>query len=388
MQAKRLFLTITILFSLLFPNFSQAQRQQPEVISIPNANLAAAIRKEIGNAITTDTMLNLKRLEARNSGIKDLTGLEHAHNLEHLDISGEYIEGEGIVNSNTISDFSPISRLTNLKWLYLSDCSISNVSFLAKLTQLRYLNLTSNPVSDVSPLAGLTQLQHLDLYGTSVSNISALSKLTQLSGLGISGSSLSDVSPLSKLAQLTYLYLGWNAISDISPLARLTALTNLQLSGNDISDISSLVKLTQLQHLSLYNNTISDISALSGLKKLTVLRLTDNDISDMSPIVRLNLTGTEWDSTGLYIERNPLDYTAIYTHIPAMQRKGIEIRFDSRTPTTLMKRLGDVQEAKPRTSLATPLIVEVRDEKNIPFAGVPIQFTVTAGGGKVNPAKD
>ena len=382
MLVKRLFVTLTVLFSLLFPNFSQARN-----VSIPDANLAAAIRQEIGNSITTDTLLNLKRLEARNRGIKDLTGLEHAHNLEHLDFSGEYIEGEGTVNSNTISDFSPIARLTNLRWLYLSDCSISNVSFLAKLTQLRYLSLTNNPISDVSPLAGLTQLRRLYLYNTSVSKISDLSGLTQLSGLGISGSSLLDLSPLSKLTQLTYLSLGNNSISDISPLKGLTQLTNLSLWNNSISDISPLTKLTQLQFLYFDNNDISDISALSGLKKLTVLGLFGNNISDMSPLVKLNLTGTEWDSTGLYIERNPLDYAAIYTHIPAMQRKGIEIRFDSRTPTTLTKRLGDAQETKPRTALATPLVVEVKDEKNIPFAGVPIKFTVTAGGGKVNPAK-
>ena len=100
MQAKRLFLTITILFSLLFSSLSQARN-----VSIPDANLAAAIRQEIGNSITTDTLLNLKRLEARNSGIKDLTGLEHADNLEELNLSGEYIEGEGTVNSNTIIGF-------------------------------------------------------------------------------------------------------------------------------------------------------------------------------------------------------------------------------------------------------------------------------------------
>ena len=382
MQAKRLFVTITILFSLLFSNFSQARN-----VSIPDANLAAAIRQEIGNSITTATLLNLKRLEARNREIKDLTGLEHAHNLEELDLSGEYVEGEGTVNSNTISDFSPIAGLTNLKWLYLSNCSISDVSFLEGLTQLIYLSLTSNPISDVSPLAGLTQLKWLYLFNTSVSDISALSELTQLSSLGISGSSLSDLSPLSKLTQLTYLSLGNNSISDISPLKVLTQLTNLSLWNNSISDISPLAKLTQLQFLYLYDNIISDISVLSGLKELIVLGLSDNNISDISPLVKLNLTGTEWDSMGLYIERNPLDYAAIYTHIPAMQRKGTEIRFDSRTPTTLTKRLGDAQQAKPRTALATPLVVEVKDEKNIPFAGVPIKFTVTAGDGKVNPAK-
>ena len=382
MQVKRLFITITVLFSLLLPSLSQARN-----VSIPDANLAAAIRQEIGNAITTDTLLNLKRLDARNRGIKALTGLEHAQNLEVLELGGEYIEGEGTVNSNTISDFTPLAALTNLKSLYLSNCSISDIAFLAKLTQLTYLNLSSNPVSDVSSLAGLTQLNGLYLYSTSISDVSALSGLTELTGLGISGSAVSDVSPLEGLTQLTYLYLEWNAISDISVLSGLTRLSSLHLAGNEISDVSPLEGLTQLTYLYLGWNAISDISALSGLTQLKVLDLRNNSILDVSALEKLNLTGTEWNSTGLYIERNPLSYAAIYRHIPAMKRKGIEVQFDSRTPTTLAKRLGDAQQAKPRTALATPLVVEVRDEKNIPFAGVPIYFTVTAGGGKVNPAE-
>ena len=423
MPAKRLFLTITILFSLLFSNFSQARD-----VSIPDANLAAAIRQEIGNAITTDTLLNLKRLEARNSGIKDLTGLEHAHNLEHLDLGGEYIEGEGSVNSNTISDFLPIVGLTNLGFLGLTDCSISDGSFLAKLTQLTYLHLSNNPISDVSPLAGLTQLRLLYLRDTSISDISALSELTQLSTLDISGSSLSDVSPLSKLTQLTDLYLNsnnmldisalsgltqltslsigsnaisdisplagltqlvelslWNnAISDVSPLKGLTQLTSLNLSGNEILDVSLLSGLTQLNYLYLSGNAISDISALSNLTQLEVLSLSNNGILDVSPLVRLNLTGTKRNSTGLYIENNPLSYASINTHIPAMQAKGAEVKFDARVPTTLLKISGIAQEGVINTALPLPFVVEVLDAEDRAFAGVPVKFAVATGSGQLD----
>ncbi len=154
MQVKHLFITITILFSLLLPTLSQARN-----VSIPDANLAAAIRQEIGNAITTDTLLNLTRLEVRNRGIKNLTGLEHAHNLERLELGSEYIKGEGFVNSNTISDLSP----------------------LVGLSKLAYLNLARSGISDISPLAELTQLTELYLHGNNnISDISALSELTQL----------------------------------------------------------------------------------------------------------------------------------------------------------------------------------------------------------------
>ena len=357
MQVKHLFVTITLLFSLLLSSLSQARN-----VSIPDANLAAAIRAEIGNSITTDTLLNLTRLEARNSGIKDLTGLERAHNLEVLDLSGEYIEGEGIVNSNTISDFSPIARLTNLRILNLSDCSISDIAFLAKLTQLIQLDLSSNPVADVSPLAGLTQLSGLYLYNTSISDVSALSGLIHLTDLGISSGVVSDVSPLSGLTQLTFLDLG----------------------GNAISDIAALKGLTQLTYLYLWDNAISDISSLSGLMQLRVLDLNYNAVLDVSPLVKLNLKGTEWDDRGLFIGNNPLNYAAIYTHIPAIKRKGIEVQFDERVPTTLLKISDTVQEGIVNTVLPLPFVVEVLDQEDRAFAGVPVTFAVTAGRGKLD----
>ena len=40
------------------------------------------------------------------------------------------------------------------------------------------------------------------------------------------------------------------------------------------------------------------------------------------------MTGTDRDNTGLFLNGNPLSYTAIHTHIPAMQAKGIKVSFD------------------------------------------------------------
>ncbi len=402
MQVKRLFVTITILFNLLLPNFSQAQRQQPRVVSIPDANLTAAIREEIGNAITTDTILNLTRLDAPNRGITDLTGLEHAHNLRELDLG----DGWQMVNSNTILDFTPIAGLTRLTRLNLSHCGISDASFVSGLTQLTELWLGHNTISDISPLANLKQLNQLYLWnntisdvsalaelkkltwlmlnGNNISDISPLAELKQLPGLGLGSNNISDISPLAELKKLNSLYLDSNNISDVSPLAELKKLTSLSLNGNSISDISALAKLTQLTDLGLNGNSLSDVSALAELKKLDVLNLSLNTISDISPIVGLNLTGTEWDRTGLDIRWNPLSYASINTHIPAMQAKGIEVVFDNRTPTTLVKILGIAQQGIVSTALPLPFVVEVRDDQNLAFSGVPVTFTITTGGGTLS----
>ena len=406
MQIKHLSITITILFSLLLPNFSQAQGQQPKVVSIPDANLAAAIREEIGNVITTDTILNLTRLDAPNRGITDLTGLEHAHNLRELNLGYEYIDGEGSVNSNTILDFSPIAGLIRLTRLNLSHCGISDASFVSGLTQLTRLDLGNNSISDISALANLRQLNQLYLWyntisdvsplaelkkltwlnlnANSISDISPLTALKQLPGLGLGSNNISDISSLAELKKLTNLFLGGNTISDISALAELKKLTRLNLNANSISDISALAKLTQLTDLGLNGNSISDISPLAELKKLDVLNLSLNNIADISTLVKLNLAGTEWDRTGLDIRWNPLSYASINTHIPAMQAEGIEVAFENRTPTTLVKILGIAQQGIVNTGLPLPFVVEVRDQENKAFAGVPVTFSVATGGGKLS----
>ena len=351
-------------------NFSRSDRYRINIssllppaktVSIPDRHLAEAVRREVGS-LTTHTLLNLRRLEARNRGIKDLTGLEHAYHLRYLDLTGEYIDGKGIVNSNAVSDVSPLAGLTQLKTLWLSSNGITDVSPLAELMQLTVLYLEDNRITDVSPLAGLTQLAVLNL----------------------SNNGITDVSPLAGLTQLKTLWLNSNGITDMSPLAGLTQLRTLWLSNNGITDVSPLTSLTQLRTLWLSNNGIVDVTPLAKLTQLKRLYLGSNRITDVSPLVALNLTGTEWDSTGLALYGNQLGYPSIYTHIPAMQAKGIEVRFQSRAPTTLTKISGDAQQSTVNAALAQPFVVEVWDQYNRAYAEVPVTFTITEGSGKLS----
>ena len=338
----------------------------PRVVSIPDPQLAAAVREEIGNSITTHTLLNLKYLEVPNRGITDLTGLEHAHNLIVLNLGGEYIGGEGHVNSNTISDYSPLSGLIKLVNLNLMYSSLSDVSFLSGLTKMNSLHLGYNNLSNVSPLAGLTLLKWLN----------------------IRNNNLSDVSPLAGLTQMRELNLGNNYISDISFLAEMMALESLimgSISGSyPIVDLSHLTGLPQLTRLSLGNSGITDVSVFAKLTQLTSLNLSDNDITDVSPLVGLNLTGTYWDSTGLDIERNPLNYASVHTHIPAMQAKGIEIKFDNRAQSAFVKISGDLQEGEAGATLAVPFVFKAIDEQGVAIPRLFVSFHVFEGGGSLS----
>ena len=115
-----------------------------------------------------------------------------------------------------------------------------------------------------------------------------------------------------------------------------------------------------------------------------MLHLYSNTIADVSPLVGLSLTGTQRDSTGLFLERNPLSYASINTHIPTIQAKGVKVKFDNRAHPTLLKILGDSQEGVPGASLATPFVVEVMDAHGKPMQGVSVTFAVTAGTGRLS----
>ena len=193
-------------------------------VVIPDAKLAAAVRKALGlgsnAAITKQRIQGLTRLDARDSQIKNLTGLEHATQLTHL-----------FLYYNQIRDVSPLRGLTRLRHLGLDGNQISNVRPLIGLKQLELLHIGQNKInnSGVQLLSNLTELKWLSLHVNQISNITPLAKLKKLEGLWIGGNTIRDVSPLAGLVNLETLHLGGNPIQDTSPLASLTKLRDVDI---------------------------------------------------------------------------------------------------------------------------------------------------------------
>ena len=232
-------------------------------VDIPDANLRAVIADSLGKArgasITRAEIATLTRLAAPNSNIRDLTGLEYATGLTWLDLGLENMSGQG-VNSNNISDLSPLSGLTNLTVLELSFNSISDMSALSNLTNLRALGLSFNSISDASALSGLINLQWLSLFDNDLTG--------------------SIPSELGNLTSLTVLNLGSNDLTGSIPseLGNLTNLRELSLSGNQLSGSipSELGNLANLERLFLHNN--AGLSgplpgSFTGLSNLGYLRI-------------------------------------------------------------------------------------------------------------------
>lgn len=182
---------------------------------MPDPNLRQTVREALGlpdEVPLTQLRMNLLTgLDATDSQLTDLTGLEHA---------------------------------VDLTWLHLGGNEIRNLRPLTELIHLETLYLWVNPISDISPLVDLTQLRHLDLGGCEISDIMPLATLTQLWGLNLRYNVIEDITPLKNLTELTELRLNSNRIVDVSPLANLTKLKKLWIQGNQIVDHTPLNALS------------------------------------------------------------------------------------------------------------------------------------------------
>ena len=225
---------------------------------MPDPNLRQAVRAALelpdGVPLTQPVMNQLTELEAVESEIKDLTGLEHAINLTWLHL--------GV---NEIYDLSPLAGLVHLEALWIFANPLLDLSPLTNLVNLKTLDMGVCQISDISPLAGLIHLESLWISVNPLSDISPLANLVNLKTLYLEACQISDISPLAKLTKLELLYLHYNQIHDLTPLANLTRLTELWLTGNKIMDISPLENLTMLEELRIQNNWVTDYSPLDGL---------------------------------------------------------------------------------------------------------------------------
>ena len=332
--------------------WTQLRLEAVNEVNIPDPKLRAAIATALGKpssaSIVRGNMTTLVILQPIEASINDLTGIESA---------------------------------IKLSWLDLWDNNITDISALAGLTNLTKLRLDDNNITDISAVSGLTNLAELNLWDNNITDISALERLTNLTELRLNANSVSDTSALAGLTNLTTLWLGINSITDISAVADLTHLTNLSLGGNNIRDISPVSGLTNLTWLGLAGNSITDISAVANLTNLTEMYFQDNNVSDLSPLVANVGLGS---GAQVSVQGNPLSYQSIHTHIPILQSRGVEVRFDNQAHPALLKISGDNQNGASFASLSQPFVVEAQDENGFTLAGISVTFAVTRGGGTLS----
>ena len=184
--------TFWVVLSVFWIPFASAQ-----TVNVPDAKLAAILRRAFNlnpnQDIPRNLLLNISSLSLVDKEIRDLTGLEHATNLQRI-----------VLGSNQVSDIRPLFGLTKLTHLYLDSNRISDIGSLSGLTNLQILDVRDNRISDIGSLSGLTNLQILDISFNRISDLTPLSQLTNLTWLSVGKNPITDLRPLSNLVNLTF----------------------------------------------------------------------------------------------------------------------------------------------------------------------------------------
>ena len=336
---------------------TQALRRSVRAVKVPVGTHTIKSMEDTGARIghvLSEVFPNTTRLIVQRYNLLSAEPLTALSKLEALDIS-----------NNEVLDIAPLTNLTRLTHLKMTDCNFMDMGPLAALTNLFELDISRNvfipgieplaaltrltslgissmkAVRSVAPLKNLTQLKVLDAacighYTNGVADLmETVASLTQLTELDVCGieCGIEDITPLAAVTTLKALDL--SDITDFIGFETLGFLTNLtRLDISDIAedieiDIGALEKLTSLKRLDMACMRIEAFDPLSALTQLTCLNIAQGDVTDVSPLSAL--TALE----RLYISgcTNLTDITplATLTRLKALDVSRMEMTFRKKT---------------------------------------------------------
>ena len=210
-----------------------------------------------------------------------------------------------------IQDADPISRLTNIEFLDLSDSKIDDLSPLYGLHNLKSLNVKNTIISDLASLSNLKNLKELNIENTEVKSLKPLHELSNLTKVYADGSKISrdEVVALKKkqrqvsvVYQTDYLRLWWGNLNldwreifnthimcDSNPTAeQLQSIVDIEEIVvdplNEVTSLEALRDMTFLKKLIINNNQIQDLTPLSDKEFLEVLSVSGNPVDNIVPL--------------------------------------------------------------------------------------------------------
>jgi len=252
----------------------------PPVPGLPHLEALDLSRAMVSDLRPLSTLTGLRSLNLSESGVFNLSPIADLVNLETLDIS-----------FTRVSDISALSRLRKLRELNIINSTVSDLSPLAGLSLTR-LAASGAPIRDIEPLMGMQSLVELLLSSTRIERLDALAGLTNLVRLNLLGTKIADISPLRMLQSLNWIDLDGTAVSDLSPLSEASALTSLDVRRTKVTDLSPLYRLSSLENLYLSQTDIHDlgpIKHLTGLEHLDFSQTPVDDLSALSGISKINV---------------------------------------------------------------------------------------------------
>lgn len=253
--------------------------------------------------------------------------LHEVINMTDLDLSG----------NPYMQNLLPVSRLTNLVNLDISNTEITRLEPLAGMTNLESINLENTYINSLAPLANMIRLKVVNIKNTPIDNLEVLGTDSHLNIIWAdqSGVKAEQVKKLKDLVpdvtvvyQTEALRTWWsqldevwknllktqvgcntyepsdlelqrikdlktliieeeNIIQSLEPVREFYWIEKAHITNQGIRDIKPLANKVHLTELLLQNNPISDLSPLESDTLIAVLNVENTQISDLSKLEKL-----------------------------------------------------------------------------------------------------
>jgi Leucine-rich repeat (LRR) protein len=165
----------------------------------------------------------LVTLNVSNTGIDDLTEIRNLNNLENLDVSG-----------TLVASLTPLKYAVKIKSLKMAKTLVDDLSLVAGFTGLELLDFSNTPIEKLDPIRDLSNLSMLNLTGTRVTDLSPVSGLKNLTVIHFDSTMVSDLTPLKSLSKLQLVYCDDSKVKDLEPLGEMTSLRRIYCDNTGV----------------------------------------------------------------------------------------------------------------------------------------------------------
>lgn len=212
--------------------------------------------------------------------------------VDSLDLSG----------TSNLVDLSPIEALRQLRYVDLSNTKITALGPISNITFLEHLNVSNTPTSDIQFIKYADKLKSLDISSTKITDIGLLTNLKSIHSLDASETPIMSFAVLNEFDSLKRLILHNSGFNNGENIQKLTNLVELDLSQNYLINFSALQGLSSLKFLNLSETNITDLTPFKGFDNLEVIDLTKTQITNISALSgKKSLRKVLIDETGLSV---------------------------------------------------------------------------------------
>ncbi|MCX6247307.1 MAG: hypothetical protein NTW10_06210 [Bacteroidetes bacterium] len=164
---------------------------------------------------------------------------------------------------------------------YFSISSVPDKVQLQKIAGTEKLVIKEDPaIISLQPVTNLSRLKELEISDTRVSSLDPLSRMTQLQTLRFPKNPVTLLDPLSTLANLRELDFSNTQVENLMPLQNLIYLETLKFAGTPVKNLKYLQNLKNLKVLEFYNTKVSSLDVLETMSGLKSLKIFNTKISE------------------------------------------------------------------------------------------------------------